>query len=66
MVFNLSIQCDNIADLRESLRELINEPRFESNGVGDLPNGKTFDYSFADTDDVFYMLHGDVKVIKPE
>ncbi len=62
MVFNLSIQCDSIQDLKKSLHELMDEPlsdlHAESSCVGDLSNGKTFDYDFCDTDDV--------KVIKPE
>ncbi len=67
MVFNLSIQCDNVEDLKESLHELMDESHFVSNlvtnCVGDLSkSGKTFDYTFLDTDDVFH--DGETKVIK--
>lgn len=66
MVFKLSIQCDSIKDLKESLHNLMHESHFISNlvtnCVGDLSNGKTFDYSFVDTDDVF--CDGEVKVMR--
>ena len=67
MVFNLSIQCDSIEDLKKSLHELMNESHFVSrlvtNCVGDLSkSGKTFDYVFLDTDDVFHS--GETKVIR--
>lgn len=67
MVFNLSIQCDSIQDLKKSLHELMDESHFISplvtNCVGDLSkSGKTFDYTFLDTDDVF--CDGEVKVMQ--
>lgn len=62
MIFDLSIQCDSINDLKENLRELMKGP-FDSNCTGSLKNNKQFDYSFVDTDNIFH--DDDVRVIKP-
>jgi hypothetical protein len=53
MIFNLTIRCKNIADLKKSVTELL-RGELHTNACGEVfDNDSFYDYFFGETNDVY-------------